>query len=362
MGLFILNYFLNEPDPNVKHDLITKYPDLAIYPYQLNLFHIVALFFPSKDLIKFCMESKISFSGDTYGRTPLHYLLNSEKVDFNNINYLLENFDNLALNATESFKLMAEVTQDLPSILKLSPHLVINLLRNAVGNPLSYKNETITQFGHILGGGYRRSVPYRMPIFTPEIKGMLLDEQGSQLLSVKVVLFHMDYDICSEELLKVLDALQYIDEEEIFKTKVISVLIDYAWALSKVHLWVLMTIYSAYMILLSYYASQQEDNRSVVIEIILLVFGFGFLGYEGLQFLSAGRHIYFSDIWNFVDIVGNSVVIATMFTDSASPDSLARKWLMSISLILGYSKWVSFFRIIEQTSKVFELTYLLTKY
>lgn len=105
VGILILNFFLNEPDPEVKHRMITKYKDLNIYPHNMNLFHITTVFFPQKDLISFCLESGIQFSGDIYGRTPLHYLLNSDKVDLNNINYILENFDDIFQNTDDVYTL-----------------------------------------------------------------------------------------------------------------------------------------------------------------------------------------------------------------------------------------------------------------
>jgi len=361
LGLFTLNYFLNESDPEIKNRMIIKYQDLNIYPQNLNLFHIVAVFFPQKELISFCLESKIPFTGDFYGRTPLHFLLNSDKIDFSNINFLLENFDKLMLNTSDAYDVMAEVTRDLPTILRLSPSLVVNLLKYAVGNPLSYQNEEITHFGSIIGGTNRRSVPYRIPIFTPEIKSKLLDEEGNQLLSIKLVLLYMDYDLCSKDLLRTLHALESVDSEEIFKTKAISVLVDYAWAQSKRHLYVLMTLYSAFMVFLSFYASQTSAERSFWLEVVLLVSGCCFLLYETLQLVSAGIKIYATDVWNYVDVTGNILLLATIIADWCDADKLSKQWLMTITLFLGYAKWVSFFRIIDQTRKLIRIIIEIVK-
>jgi len=290
VGILILNFFLNEPDPEVKHRMITKYKDLNIYPHNLNLFHITAVFFPQKDLISFCLESGIQFYGDIYGRTPLHYLLNSDKIDFNNIKYILENFDAIFQNTTDTYALMSEITQDVTKLLYLTPTLIVNILNRGIGYPIS-KQETgeVTCFGMIQGGGDMKCAPYKYPYFTPNIKEKLVDAEGNQLLTVRMVLLFMNYDICSRDLINLLNALESVETVEVFQTKAVSVLIDYAWDLSKSHLYILMTFYTIYMVLLSVYASQIQSAKSHGLENTLIVFAVIFLFYELLHFLSAGK-------------------------------------------------------------------------
>jgi len=323
----------------------------------MNLFHITAVFFPQKDLISFCLESGIQFFGDTYGRTPLHYLLNSDKIDLNNINYILENFDDIFENTDDVYTLMAEITQDVTKLLHLTPSLVVNILNRGIAYPLS-RQETgeVTCFGAIQDGGEIKCVPYKYPSFTSTIKDKLVDAEGNQLLTIRMVLLFMDYDICSRELMNILHALESVETVEVFQTKAVSVLINYAWDLSKTYLYVLMSFYSVYMILLSVYASQVQTQKSEGVGAALLVFAAIFLFYEFLHFLSAGKKIFFLDIWNYIDITANIMLIITVLvTRGGGENTLSRQWLMTITLFLCYSKWVSFFRIIDQTRNLIRI-------
>mmetsp|Transcript_22868 Transcript_22868/g.19866 ORF Transcript_22868/g.19866 Transcript_22868/m.19866 type:complete len:100 (+) Transcript_22868:1538-1837(+) len=65
----------------------------------------------------------------------------------------------------------------------------------------------------------------------------------------------------------------------------------------------------------------------------------------------SGLSDYFSDIWNFSDILGNIFVIGTFIAIWGDGGEDARDWLLSLSLFFGFFKWISFFRVIRQTRR-----------
>mmetsp|Transcript_31481 Transcript_31481/g.28666 ORF Transcript_31481/g.28666 Transcript_31481/m.28666 type:complete len:172 (-) Transcript_31481:267-782(-) len=83
--LFARHIFNQTSDLN---HLLQDYKDFALYPYGWNLLHIVSIFYPKFFRTKGFnyTKFKVPFEVDNYHKTPLHYLLGYE-----NINYLAVN-------------------------------------------------------------------------------------------------------------------------------------------------------------------------------------------------------------------------------------------------------------------------------
>ena len=321
-----------------------------MYPWSFNFFHIVATFCPLLNLFKICVENRVPFVADVKGKTPVHYMLNSQQVNFSNLNYVLGNFFSLR-GSVDIYKVSSDLYEDLPGILTLSPDLVVELLKLATGPPQSFENGEITRFGSILGGITKKIAPYKSTIFTPEIQQEMLDLQGNDLLSVRVLLFNMNYDLCSDEVLKLMQVLKDVENEEIFRTRAISILVDYLWDSARPYHYGLVFLSTILIVLLSIYAGKQQEHVSLGLEIVLIIYGFLLLGYECFQLAFAGVRVYFSDVWNVIDILGDVFLIATVLMSWTHTKELGQNWIMSITLFMMYAKWISFFRIIDQTSK-----------
>mmetsp|Transcript_22567 Transcript_22567/g.19560 ORF Transcript_22567/g.19560 Transcript_22567/m.19560 type:complete len:360 (+) Transcript_22567:1882-2961(+) len=143
-------------------------------------------------------------------------------------------------------------------------------------------------------------------------------------------------------------AFDNVDSEEMFRAKSVSVLIDFLWKKSSYFHNRLAFLFSVYMIIMSIYGLLKEPN--VAIEVLLFIFGLGFLMYEIIQSWASGYSVYTKDIWNGIDLIENLLVCISMIVFwSVDIDDLSRNWLISLILMLGYGKWISFFRVFESS-------------
>ena len=91
-GSLILNQFLTKESTAEKIKVIDKYPNLVIYPYNWNFFHLACILCPSPEIIRFCLTKKIPFTIDTKGKNPIHYLFGASVVQYSIINTILGQF------------------------------------------------------------------------------------------------------------------------------------------------------------------------------------------------------------------------------------------------------------------------------
>lgn len=132
------------------------------------------------------------------------------------------------------------------------------------------------------------------------------------------------------------------------------VLVEYLWDSSRYFHYMLLVIFSAFMVLLSVYCAMHRttNDRNVPMEIILFSGSGLLILYEILQLKFSGCSDYFNDVWNLSDIFGNLFIMSALIVIWVGNTSEGvRDWLFAISLFFGYLKWLSFFRVARSTSR-----------
>ena len=353
--LMIVNRFIVEENIKRKAEIIKKFPHLIVYPFRWNFFHLLSKFFSNRELIISCVESRIPLLIDSYEHTPFHYLLNKRNIDFGLVNGLLENFSNIIqqLPPKQKYLIVKSITLDLPAILKLNTPQVAQFLKIGIGRPQSYGDQEIPHFGRLKNNAKRRFLFSTYNTFGPEVSGALLNEEDEEnvvskpLISVWVISFHLNYSPRSKDMLAMIKSLDRVSNEDIFKTQSISIIVQYLWGQNKLFHYTLTAIFSALMILFSYYTA--VGKRNMAMEIILLALGVLFLLYELFVMSVTTFKVYSTQIWNYLDIIFNSLLIATIALNWSGSTTYVRRWITSLALFFGYIKWISFFRVIDQT-------------
>lgn len=81
-----------------------------------------------------------------------------------------------------------------------------------------------------------------------------------------------------------------------------------------------------------------------------------FLLYEFVQLSASGLKIYIKDVWNAIDLSENMLVFVSMIIFwSGEIDDLTRDWLISLIIMLGYAKWISYFRVFESSRRLIRI-------
>ena len=311
LGIFVLDGFLDLRGRNHRVELINSFPELFVYPFEWNLLHLSAIYFPDPKTIKACIEKGVPITTDSDGLTPIHHLLKKEKLDFELINTLLNNFEKLAPIHDEFrlHRIMDSFSSIILKLLNLNTPAVANLLKYMVGNPLTVKNNDIPRFGVHVKGKAQHWAVVNSPYFSEDVRESNV-AHGPNPITVRMLRLRMDYDHLSEDMLKTAYTLEKVNEEEIFRSPSVSLLVDYLWESNKQTHRVLAIAYSVHMVLLSIWAGNDTSNLPGI-SVTSFLFGLFFFFYEFIQFALLGILDYCGNLWNIFDLCRNILLIVT---------------------------------------------------
>lgn len=333
-------------------ELIKAYPDLAIVPYGINNFHIASsIEANSPAYISQCIESKIKFTVDFNGQTPLHYLLNSALKDFPRIDSLLSESESLFTQSQSSDELLLRFSDIFFKILKMNNSNAASFLQKCVVPAHPKVASLIPSYGRIKNNSRLCIKLSGTPQPTKEnLKDVLskLDEDGTSNIHISYLRIPLNFNPFSLQLLRLIKLLTILDSEELFNTKAIKWLIDYCWDASKKYIWLYTGFYTISILIFSVYAALSE--RYLALEIIDFAIMVYFIIYEIHQIVT-GKAVYFQDLWNLNDLLTFTLRPITYILIWCDTSDEVRSWLVAFSLLHGYLKWISCFRLFDSTSK-----------
>ncbi len=159
-----------------------------------------------------------------------------------------------------------------------------------------------------------------------------------------------NYRNLTESTIKLMFALLAINNQDYFKTKAVSTLIDYLWSKNRRYHYVLGFIYSVYLLLISVYIGL-GDERNIPLETSIVVMAIVMFLYECSRFYSL-KTSYFRNIKNPFDMVYFIFIIALIAVRYQNEQAiLTRQWLYATAIIVGYIRWISFLRLFTITRK-----------
>ena len=250
----------------------------------------------------------------------------------------------------DQYSIIASFSNYLPAIIKCGSFQAANFLKYAVLKPQSFAEDDTACFGSI-GDGESRFLVANSTALKPDIRKSLQGEEGDQMLSIKVLGFNFNYGAMSKDMLKFMIFLDDVEDEEIFKVQSIRMIVEYMWIQNKQFFYYVAFFYSLFMILVSVYAGLEYDSRVRGHEIAILVSGCVLIFYEFLLAMLEGW-LYFKDVWNFTDVTVHFLMIALPITVwNTGNGSVASQSVLTVLLFFGYSRWLSYFIVIDQTSK-----------
>ena len=294
---------------------------------------------------------------DQNGLTPLHYLIYAKNPDITIFNYFLARFGDLIQDENDQYEIMCSLSNHLPAIIQSGSFQAANFLKYAFMKPRVYESDHRATFGSI-NPGSSKFVVSDSTIMTPILRGELAREGNDQMLSVKVLVLKYDYSPVSEDMLKLMLFLDNLDDAEVYKASSINMIVEYLWTKNRSFYYYSAILYSAVLLLVSVYSGLTPNNRSASVELAILAFGGILLAYELILLFLEGW-LYAKDIWNYVDIAVHLLLIAYPITVwNTENDSVASKSLLTALLCGGYLRWLSYFIVVDQTSKTFSMYFI----
>lgn len=357
--------FVKTLEPNEPSQLKTliQYPRLIIYPIRWNWLHIFCMLEQcSEQLILECIKIHVPFIADSFGKTALHYLMNSPKLDGVKLDLILANFGKMVHRKCIDDRIFPAMKDIFLPILALDNPNVALYLKQCVNYPPTYKNELIPRFGDLKGTRTRCFYTSPSPLFTADVKNQLLDVGGSKLLAIYFFRIPWDFRAGSKEFLDLVSTLEQCNTPEIFQTRTISAIVDQAWVMARLTVKFSFLTFTINIIILSLFVLLTRGNDY---ELTYWggIFGAVTLGFGALStfyefgLMMEGGIAYFSSLWNWLSLIGGllqcllPVVISTGILPADSDGNItALQTLFCWCILFRYLKWFTFFKIFDKTS------------
>jgi len=299
-------------------------------------------------------EFKMPFLLDAFDRTPLHYLIAHKNVHSVAVNaifgYICDYLEDC--QSKNPFEFQQIIRSLSPMLSLIFEKIGIKLRQRFLAivhseSSLPYKN-TAPTFGNIRS----ESVAFcDSPVLTQQTREKIWDDKGATQVQFCSNYLYLDYNILSQDMKDLVDSLKTQTSQEIFKTPAITTLIDHLWRQAETPLLIFFTFYSVFIIALSVYLTLEE--RSLPYEIVLLAISALLTVNEFWQIYHLKKS-YLDNPWNWLDLANLLLMITFLGTRIADNDNeLARAWMSTIIVILGYLRWISLLKIFKPTSKLF---------
>lgn len=201
--------------------------------------------------------------------------------------------------------------------------------------------------------------------FFPKMKefGFVVDENselGSSVVFKKsLVKFYLN--LGSSKSLEFMQALEDCENENIYETEIIQVLLQEKWSKVKWFMYGQALLYMFYLVLLCLYTSF-DHCRSTTFLIYPFALSALMYVYE-LIFVYLGICTYFSDFWNIVDtlrsfmMIGYSVLVWTGYFEVSLDKNETERYMLAVLIFISWMRGITYFRINAATRYLIKLLF-----
>ena len=156
----------------------------------------------------------------------------------------------------------------------------------------------------------------------------------------------------SNESLKFIKSIIESNNEFLFNTQFIQVILNEKWKKIRLLLYLQAIIYCTYLLLVSYF-SVTRDASSLIAAFVI---SSSLILYEFSQFLS-GKLEYFKDIWNYIDLAGIGLFNLLFFEHILSRNNSYENDICALVLFMSWIRGISYFRLSKSTRYYVNLIY-----
>lgn len=328
---------------------------MYFWPHNWGILHILAILEPNRlEIIPPFAQMKVRSIVDIYTKTPLHYLIGDSNESDSTIHYAsLNRMFEYILDFLEFYKhnnlIFFKTTKSLSDIstflwAKARPESVIRYLRMTFSSPYTLRKLEMPKFGDTT----KKVIETTTPIVGEE-ELETISKRGSHGIKYRLLTLYFDFNPLSEDSFALLRALEKLTNQDYFKTRTISTIIDYLWKANARFNYIIALLYSILTILISVNFVMTESN--MVFQLIILALDIFFIGHEILQMVCYGW-AYLKSLWNYFDMFFYLMIIVALITRFANvEDSLTISWIFTLVLIVGYGRWISYLRLFDLSSK-----------
>ena len=325
-----------------------------IYPDCSNIFHVICYEKPSSKIIQAIVANKILFLPNLQGDTPLHILLRTKEHHL---------ADALMAHSEEIFPHVPDETfHSLSNIFKelLETHSIYldEFFRHCVGDPDISQFYKFPRLGKIKSTFDNKKFLISENTVLTNSKISTLIKKGDEPIRIKVCKIKMNFEKTSRSYSDLLNAVYNCENNDIYRTQIITCLIDYNWIRARKLIVLFLLIYFVYLVLLSACSILAHELVNLKpIQVILLVFNTFFAAFEIIQMID-GIKSYLLNVWNLLDVSRIALLyveISFLWSDDGNhegPAPTKERAIMSFLILLSYARGISYLRIFKNMRKL----------
>lgn len=249
---------------------------------------------------------------DAFGKSPMFYCIfyKHRRLTDLLIEYLVD------LSEINEFQLYFEcfdaIKIDLPKIIENSSKNLCVLLEKAV-----FISQDPPQFGVV-----QEPIRFSDSRFV-NFEDFAVSQEGSEEpLRINYTVFTLPSNIGSPSSIDLLNSFMKSTEKEIFKTTLVQSLIKSRWrALSPIIYFHTILLWTNLILLLMLFSAPHSETPNIFVVIPFTLINFILILWEGIQMIQTDKSEYFSDWWNYVDIMRtllSFIWIVLMYFDSTT--------------------------------------------
>jgi WD40 repeat protein len=312
--------------------------DIVIGPLGVNALHICC-YFNLYENLELALEAGCPIFKSVNGESPLTKSIerNSQKCTDLLLSYLTSLSDN---NDKRLHTYISAITSDLPNLLDTGSTVLLNFLNSLF---VVVKDRSLPTFAVPLS---RLPIYYNSPTVPVLAQNFVHKEGGTgeeKLLQFQTSRFKWNLANGSNSSLELLQAIKNSPNSEIFKSSLISNIINIKWE----SLWDIVLILTLlFWVLLgcfTFIVFYPGDIIAVVVAFAAL--NVLFMLYELLQAISQGIE-YWKDYWNYLDLMRGTVCLVWVGMHILKYDYTLLTWAVAI---LCFFRGLTFFRAFKYT-------------
>lgn len=175
------------------------------------------------------------------------------------------------------------------------------------------------------------------------------DEEGNSIVFLQTFV-QLPIISGTSQSIEFIQSIESCRNLRIFDTKFIQTLLQIKWTQVRNVVYFQSIMYMSFLILLSLYTVEYRNQSFLIAPFAFNTF---FLIYEGLYMISSGTK-YFSDYWNFVDMIRIILIIVytVLIWTEVYPD---RDWFLAVVILISWTRGVAYFRSFRATRYLINL-------
>lgn len=319
-----------------------QYNNCVLEPFHINMMHLYAYFNKTSSLSQ-CIQDNCPFLASKSGYTPLDICLQS----------------NNDLGITLLYSKVKQETLKNPMFLSVLENSITRICTSLSEKAYKFLDLSLSSTIDSTLTRYRHSnVHLPLFLYSPTLfcdKSLFSDlstiSTEGETIQFFQTYFKLNMNPGSNESINFVKALISTENETVFMSDFIKIILEEKWKKIRSVLYIQSLLYLIYLIAISCY-STFEGMFLLILSFVLNVF---LILYELKQAISSGSD-YFSDIWNYFDLL--RLILATlMFITDIIAGAVYSEVIIALVLLISWMRGIAYFRVFKATRYYINLIY-----